>query len=484
MNVLADVYEFSMCATASSLREVMAHDRAHVTPLADIALRAVASAFDSDVQGAISLLRYGVVNAPATDGESAYLRDLLIMHLTSTGAFDEAERVFRECAALPPRLAPAFSSLHSVLKAVTGDVAASRNLARNAIASARQLDAPLVLGRVLSRCALAGYYRGDYDDAREIALEGVHLFESRGAFASACTVYSVAAAVAQDWNRDSTLAAAHYSRMIEHAERSGHNAMRRSALAGAFLVAAEAYDRKAYADFRKRLVARPEREQHQENYCLLLANVLGLGWDGKFQAAEAALTAYAATSDNTAPQAALVEALLALTAAAGWDVELARARSRSALRRTAGYQKHEPLYDQRYREIARVLAAATCFIIGDTIRGQRALSGRFDAGQRYVTLLTAPSIDLDQCSEVFRGYAKFIEGSAAAANAARPRYRLTPAELQVLRALPHGSTIAALAVDLKKSKSTIARQVESIYGKLGARNRAHAVQIARELGVT
>ena len=370
-----------------------------------------------------------------------------------------------------------------MLAAAAGRRTQSRTLAGDALAAARRADRPLTLGRVLVRCAAASYYRGDYGEAREIALEAVHVLEAHGAYVSAAHAHSIAAVIAHDWNQDGMLARTHYAHMLAHTERIGYNGLRRTALVGSFLVAAETYDVPAGDRFQEQLAARLEREQLQENFALLVAEVLRFASKADFRAAEAALTMFAATSRNTDARATLVEAFLALVAAANWDVDLARQRSRSVLRRTAEHRQGEPLFDKHTRELARVLGAATCFIIDDRIRGQRALSARFDPGQHYLALLTAPSIELSRCPDLFRGYAAFINAAAESANRIRPKYRLTSAELQILRALPDGSTIAELALELHKSKSTVAHQVESIYEKLGARNRAHAVKVARDLAI-
>ena len=69
------------------------------------------------------------------------------------------------------------------------------------------------------------------------------------------------------------------------------------------------------------------------------------------------------------------------------------------------------------------------------------------------------------------------------ANAARPTHGLTQAELEVLRALPAGTTLASLADSLGKSRKTVERQVGNIYAKLHVANRAQAIQRARELGI-
>ena len=110
LNVVSDVYDFAIVATASSLREAMTSARPRRTPLAALALRSVASAFQSNIQGAISLLRRGLLNAPRDHEDSAYLRDMLLTLLVSTGEFDAAERLVSDGLAPPARHAPAFGA--------------------------------------------------------------------------------------------------------------------------------------------------------------------------------------------------------------------------------------------------------------------------------------------------------------------------------------------------------------------------------------
>jgi len=101
LNVVSDVYDFAIMATASSLREAMTSARRRLTPTAALALRSVASAFQSNIQGAISLLRRGLLNAPRDHEDSAYLRDMLLTLLASTGELDAAERLVGDGVALP-----------------------------------------------------------------------------------------------------------------------------------------------------------------------------------------------------------------------------------------------------------------------------------------------------------------------------------------------------------------------------------------------
>ncbi len=141
----------------------------------------------------------------------------------------------------------------------------------------------------------------------------------------------------------------------------------------------------------------------------------------------------------------------------------ARTLARRVISQTVDHTAHEPLVDARYRRIARIIAAATCLIIGEATRGRRALSRAFDPDHTLVQSLTPQGVDEQRVSPLIRGYARLINVAAAAASENRPALGLTPAEMAVLRALPDGVTLAEIAVGFGKSKKTVERQVESIY---------------------
>jgi two-component system response regulator DesR len=63
------------------------------------------------------------------------------------------------------------------------------------------------------------------------------------------------------------------------------------------------------------------------------------------------------------------------------------------------------------------------------------------------------------------------------------RHRLTPRERQVLQGIAEGRTNAEIAAALELSPNTVKEHVSSMFKKLGARNRADAVQRAQGLGV-
>jgi DNA-binding CsgD family transcriptional regulator len=247
--------------------------------------------------------------------------------------------------------------------------------------------------------------------------------------------------------------------------------------------AAECFDVDTVSTMRDSLRRRPARDQLQESLVVLVSEVLYLGWNARFVPASAALTSYRRKLQSGDPATALVDSLLAVAAFAFGDFAEARRLSRCTVGATRLKSKAEPLYATSAHVIARRIAAAVCFALGDNVRGQRALSRAFDPEQRLAAVLSASPIDLDQCPETFRGYAQFVNVAAEHARAQRPSHGLTPAEFDLLRALPEGHTVHELGQHLGKSKHTVARQLESIYVKLNARNRTQAIHQARELGL-
>jgi LuxR family maltose regulon positive regulatory protein len=60
----------------------------------------------------------------------------------------------------------------------------------------------------------------------------------------------------------------------------------------------------------------------------------------------------------------------------------------------------------------------------------------------------------------------------------RTRVSLTPAEARVLSLLPTYRTLAAIGTELGIGRPTVKTHVGNIYKKIGATNRAEAVQLA------
>jgi DNA-binding CsgD family transcriptional regulator len=412
-----------------------------------------------------------------------YLVDVLVPLLISTDQLEPAERLLDAQFEVTEDLRAAYSGLRSILTARRGEDLLSRQYADEAVASARLLDEPMMVARVLQRVALGAFYREDYDAAQERALESARIYERSGAYRNAASVYTVLYAIAHGVVGSPDVARLYATRVATNGERAGDSSFQHMGLVAQMDIAAECGDQQRLDSLRARLLSNPLSEQYRERFPLVLAEVLSNCWAQRFDVAQAMLTNLRGGEERSAPDRALCDALLALCAVAAWNIDDVRKYVRSAFSKTADHVHPEPLYDARRRQIARVLAAAASILSGDAARGYRALSRRFDPNGVFVRILTADGMDEGQTPDLILGYARVVNAVAATAAAIRPKAGLTPAELEILRALPSGTTINRIASDFGKSPKTVERQVQSIYGKLQVSNRAQAVQRARELGI-
>jgi DNA-binding CsgD family transcriptional regulator len=447
-----------------------------------IGLRAMKSVSDGDVPGAIALLKRAVAHC---DGRvRQYLLELLTPLLLNTQRIDETEEALAACDDSAPELEPAFTATRAVVAARQGNDAASAWLAREALEKGRAVDNPAIVGRVLNRAALAAFYREDFEEAQDRALEAARWYERFEAHRNAAMAYSLLYLLANDWVGDPDVARFYARRMTMSAHQGEDVTMENFGLLAQLDIAAEAGDVRRFDSLRGRLQARPLNEQYRERFSATISEVLSLGWAGRFDVARTALTSLRQSESLSLAERALCDALLAVTALSTWDVDLARRLARRTISQTVEPPASEPLFDARRRRYARILAAAVCIVLGDTVRGRRALSRAVDPEQRFAELVGANGIDEAQVPPMMRGYALCFNEACRAAQSTRPAYSLTGAEVEVLKALPTGMTLATIASSLGKSRKTVERQVGNIYAKLHVANRAQAIQRARDLGIS
>ena len=445
-----------------------------------IGLRATKAVADGDVPGATALLKRAIAHCEGR--ERQYLLELLIPLLFNTHRIDETEEALAATDDSAPELAPAFTATRAIVAARQGNDAASAWFAREALEVGRGSDNPMVVGRVLSRTALAAFYREDFDEAQDRALETARWWERFESHRNAALAYSVLYLIANDWVGDPDVARYYARRMTMSAHLAEDLSLENFGLVSQLDIAAEAGDVRRFNSLRGRLLARPLNEQYRERYSAMISEVLSLGWAGRFDAARVTLTSLRQTETLSLAERSLCDALLAVSALSTWHVDLARRMARRTISQTAEPGK-EPLFDARRRRFARILAAAVCIVVGDSVRGRRALSRSVDPEQRFAAIISPAGIDETQVPPLMRGYAMFLNEACRAANLARPVYRLTEAELEVLKVLPTGMTLATIASSLGKSRKTVERQVGNIYAKLHVANRAQAIQRARDLGI-
>lgn len=447
-----------------------------------IGLRSIKSVVEGDLPGGLALLQRAVPHCEGRTRE--YLLDFLIPMLYNTRRLDEAQEALDSIAGSAPELASAFLAAQATVAACRGDDTTSARCALLALEHGREVDNPIIVGRMVHRIAMAAFYREDFDEAQDRALEAARLFERVERHRSAAICYVILYSISHDWADDVDLARFYARRTTMSAHLAEDAGLEHFGVLLQFELAAESGDVRRLESIRGRLLANPLNEQYyNERFFSTVAEVLARGWDGRFEAARVALVALRNSESLTLSERSLCDALLAVVALAMSHVELARRIVRRTISQTAEPSGHETFVDARGRRIARILVAAVAIAIGDTIRGRRALSRFVDPEQRFAPIIDANGMDEEQVPPGIRGYAKFLNAACKAANEARPAHSLTEAELEVLKALPAGMTLATIALSLGKSRKTVERQVGAIYAKLHVANRAQAIQRARDLGL-
>lgn len=451
------------------------------SPIA-IGLRAMKSVLSADVPGGIALFKRGVTHS---DGRvRQYLLELLVPFLMYTNRIDEAREALDAVDESAPELCPAFLASRALVEAREGNDAASAAYARQALETGRGADNAMVVGRVLTRTSMAAFYREEFDDAQDRALEAARWYERLQSHRNAATCYSLLYVIAHDLTGDQDVARFYARNMTMNAHLAEDVSLENWGVLAQLDIAAESGDVRRVASLRGRLLSNPTNEQYyRERFVYTISEVLTSGWAGRFDAARISLTALRNSESLSLSERALCDALLAITALSTWHVDLARRLARRTIGETSERSAKEPLFDSRRRRVARVLAAAVCIVVGDGVRGRRALSRTFDPEHLFATIIDAGGMDEERTPVLMRGYAKFLNEAARRARAMRPTHGLTDAELEILKALPAGTTLATIAMSLGKSRKTVERQVGNIYAKLHVANRTQAVERARDLGI-
>ncbi|HEX3469083.1 MAG TPA: LuxR C-terminal-related transcriptional regulator [Candidatus Elarobacter sp.] len=434
-----------------------------------------------DVPTAIAVLRRAADHAH--EPVRRYLVDLLVPLLVSTDQLDDAARYVASEPDVGEEMEAVYLAARSVIAARRGDDHGSAQYGADAVAAARLVDEPFMVARVLQRVSLAAFFRSDYTAAQELALESARTYERIESHRNAAHAYTVLYAIAHAVIGSPDVARLYATRIATNAERGGDVSLQHLGLVAQMEMAAEAADDRRLNSLRTRLLANPLNEQFRERFAFVVSEVLASFWVGRFDAAQATLLNLRGGESRSRPERALCDAMLALCAVALWNLDDVRRYVRSAFSTTAEHADPESIFDARRRQVARLMAAAASVLTGDAARGYRSLSHRFDPNGLFARIISAGGMDERQTPELLLGYARAVNAVASAAAANRPKAGLTPAELQILRALPSGTTINRIASDFGKSPKTVERQVQSIYGKLHVSNRAQAVQRARELGI-
>jgi DNA-binding CsgD family transcriptional regulator len=446
-------------------------------------LRAMKSVMTADIPGGIALFKRAITQSEGRVRQ--YLLELLVPLLISTNQMEEAREVLDAADGSAPELTPAFVAARAIVAARQGDDAASCAFAAEALERGRGVDNPMIVGRVLSRASIAAFYREDFDEAQDRALEAARWYDSLRSYRNAAQSYSVLYVIAHDLTGDQDVARFYARRMTMNAHLAEDLSIENWGVLAQLDIAAEAGDERRLVSLRGRLMSNPMNEQYyRERFVYTIAEVLAQGWAGRFDAVRITLTSARNSERISLQERALCDALLAVAALSNWHTDIARRLARRTISETSDRSGKETLFDARRRKVARILAAAVCIALGDTVRGRRALTRSIDPEQIFPAIIDGAGIDEARTPVMMRGYAKFFNQAWRRAQLLRPTHGLTEAELEILRVLPAGLTLGSIASSLGKSRKTVERQVGNIYAKLHVANRTQAVQRARDLGIS
>ncbi|MDB5092488.1 MAG: hypothetical protein JWO85_589, partial [Candidatus Eremiobacteraeota bacterium] len=184
-----------------------------------IALRGMKAVTGGDMQGGLALLKRAAAHS---DGRvRAYILDLLMPVMVSTNEIDEVARLLETTEDVAEELVPAFLSMRAVVAARHGADAASAAYAREALEIGRGLDNASIVGRTLQRTGLAAFYREDFEEAQERALEAARWFERIESHRNAALSYSILYVIAHDWLSDPDVTRFYARRMTMSAHLAG-----------------------------------------------------------------------------------------------------------------------------------------------------------------------------------------------------------------------------------------------------------------------
>jgi LuxR family maltose regulon positive regulatory protein len=190
--------------------------------------------------------------------------------------------------------------------------------------------------------------------------------------------------------------------------------------------------------------------------------------DAHRQAADARALQRAHLLDEM-PTLHVVPAVTALLAVRNGEVDVAQAEARLSRRNLSYFDGVAPWVSVP----TRLVLAETALLLGERATASQLL----DEARALLDVATDATHAASRC-DVLTDRLRETGGSLAAG-----RFALTTAELRVLHYLPTNLHLQEIASRLYLSRWTVKSHASSIYRKLGARNRAHAVTLAREAGL-
>ncbi len=467
-----------------------------------LALRASVDALSADF--AASEARYREALRLASDELRAEIAYRFATDLLKRGKA-EALDVLRAAAssATTPELRASIYGTLATAFALHDDAASARKHIEVALAVADSgaLDAA-ARATVLHQASYVAYQRADAKACMTYADSAAHLASKEALRALEARIYRIQYGAATGFLDDRAQGAVLLAQMIEVARQIGDVYLVLWALAGSYDLAAERGEADAMAvlDAEIAVYDAPARREFDDE--LASARALRSAWSGDF--ANAAELLCGTESDRlTVPRRALRHAEHGLYAAAAGFGDAAGASLGEAMRLLGDASPVTP-HDRRRDVQALAYAVLGYAILGQYPRANAALRAaepqRRGVPARYRLLLdavrgfvlradtaddalfgrSAAALERDGCGGLARMLRRLPVPDAPSESAIA---RLTPAEINVLRAIAVHGTSANAAEALGRSLNTVNVQVKSVLKKLGCASRHEAVAYAREHGL-
>lgn len=420
--------------------------------------------------------------------ERALIADALVPEYVTLGDAKNAEEVLgsiggeRNDLELNARI----TALRAVVAAMNGDPPDDFvSKALESLPALPEYSMALVRGRV----GVAYFYARRSREAEEHLLQALWLADVAGLRAIATKTAGVLYGVHYHLTGD--LQAARYYAEVQGLEAvaAGDKALHRWSLYQQLDLATTFAEWDRASSIRALLRREVVGESYGNELTLRIADAIIQGQAGNFVAMRGAADAVLKEAKDTA-DFALGRAMLSVALAGLGSDEEARREARRAL---ALSREPTTLRELAYltirRRLAAVLAAYVSMLIGDVVRGSRALdvrgkwTGSIGALARALSDSVLRGSQLDPDDPNLRSVKGYAALAGAAHSVRRLRLRrelttvrtLTDTELLVLRSAASGKTNSEIARERGVTRNAVERRLMSAYEKLGVKSRAEAI---------
>jgi|GEM_PF-1551607 len=356
---------------------------------------------------------------------------------------------------------------------------------------------PELRARTYQLLAAASFYLQNWDEAAHSARQSADLALSLGLDAHAARSFSVLYSVISLTTAEPGAAAVVATQWIAAAERGGDTLMLISGHRAKYVTAIDCGDENGANAAEKALSSLGDTRSFNDTLPARIARAMREAGKGNLPKAVTSLSMIA-DRDLTSAERVLRTSMLAVIRAAQRNADETRSLLKSPSFVALGEARD--VFSRRYHNLAQAYRALALWLIDSQTAARKSINLNADiAGmaardRAFVQVISnfchmsLGSIDDDVAVETtapldelgLHGVAKFLRMCCTRVDE-KPA-PLTASEFEVLRAFKSGSTEAAVADVLGKSKHTVHKQMATIIKKIGCSGRAEALEYARAQG--